>query len=425
MFTNRTDKLLFQMYRLLWWPAVPLLKSNQRLRQGFDQRTLSRHFLRPADVWIQAASVGEAYLSKSLLKRFCPPTPVNVLITTNTDQGLHVLNTVADGTGNHMTTVSATYFPFDRPRFMEQALDVINPKLMILLETELWPGLLHALKNRGVPSIIINGRLTEKSARHYNYRPDFWRAIRPRKVMAVSVADEKRFGVLFGTDIVTRMPNIKLDLAIEACGNSVTDAGIGDVRERNRPLIVLGSIRKAEETDIGNIISRLASVSPDALIALFPRHIHRLKHWKATLDHKGISWVLRSGTTGTTPSARVILWDTFGELTAAYADCDAAFVGGSLAPLGGQNFMEPLIQGIKPVIGPHWDNFLWIGEDVFHSGLVRRVPDWKSVADQLLEDATNGYDKTDVRRRALDYIRKRSGGSDMACLAILEQLGYS
>ena len=114
----------------------------------------------------------------------------------------------------------------------------------------------------------------------------------------------------------------------------------------------------------------------------------------------------------------VVLWDRIGELNSAYSRADAAFVGGSLAPVGGQNFLEPLMCGIRPVIGPFWDNFKWVGADIFDQGLVRVGPDWESAADLLSEDMKATPPRDAIREQAGRYIRARQGGARSACRAM-------
>jgi 3-deoxy-D-manno-octulosonic-acid transferase len=118
----------------------------------------------------------------------------------------------------------------------------------------------------------------------------------------------------------------------------------------------------------------------------------------------------------------VILWDTFGELPLAYELSRAAFVGGSLAPLGGQNFLEALACGGVPVIGPSWENFSWVGQEIVEQGLVRNASNWKEVADILVETIERSPSHESVREASLRYIKGHRGGTEKACQAIVEFL---
>jgi 3-deoxy-D-manno-octulosonic-acid transferase len=118
----------------------------------------------------------------------------------------------------------------------------------------------------------------------------------------------------------------------------------------------------------------------------------------------------------------VVLWDTFGELGHAYHLAAAAFVGGSLAPLRGQNFLEPLASGVRPVIGPSWEDFRWVGTDIIDRGLVREAHGWKEAARLLLEDIARPAVRETVRRQAGEYVQDRQGGTDKACRIVQEYL---
>ena len=146
------------------------------------------------------------------------------------------------------------------------------------------------------------------------------------------------------------MPNMKFD-RMEA-GGPVKGAehALGDLIPTGFPFIVFGSIRKEEENAVDHIIGAVRQKDTRAVIGLFPRHLQRLDRWKSRLMRRGVSWVLRSQANPPVAPGTVILWDTFSELTQAYNVARAAFVGGSLAPLGGQNFLEALACGVIPVI---------------------------------------------------------------------------
>ena len=114
----------------------------------------------------------------------------------------------------------------------------------------------------------------------------------------------------------------------------------------------------------------------------------------------------------------VILWDIFGELTAAYSIASSAFVGGSLRPLGGQNFLEAVSCGVVPVIGPHWNDFFWVGEEIFELGLAKRASGWKEVANIIVQSLNNLPSREKTLKKCLMYLKEHQGGADMACRLI-------
>jgi len=145
--------------------------------------------------------------------------------------------------------------------------------------------------------------------------------------------------------------------------------------------------------------------------------MERIHAWRTMLGDAGVPFSMRGEGRPAAPGS-VVLWDVFGEQAAAFAMCRACFVGGSLADLGGQNFLEPLAHGVTPVIGPSWSNFTWVGEEIFEAGIVRREPDGQGVLTALCALASNPPDREAVRERARAYAATRRGGSDAAAAVL-------
>lgn len=418
------EKAAFAVYEMLWRMILPVLRRNPRLATGFESRLLKRPLRNNAHIWIQAASAGEAYLAWELLKTLPYSHRLTVVLTTNTLQGKEILDTAVVDLERRGTRIEAqvTYFPFDRPSLMKKAVKSVRPRVMVLLETEIWPGLLLALKQHTCPAIIVNGRMTEKSLSRYRIWTTLWRSIRPRHILAISREDADRFATLFGKSGVGTMPNIKFDRVQETdLTNDALDT-FHSVVEPGTDFAVLGSVRREEEADIQNILRDLFKRKPDAVIGLFPRHLHRVPHWQDALNGLGLPWELRSAMQKPARAGQVVLWDVFGELNKAYQRASAAFVGGSLAPLGGQNFLEPLSEGLTPVIGPHWQNFAWIGSRIIDQGLVHQADSWQNVARFLAACLASPGEKQIISQKAAAYIHKRQGGTQQACELIMKYL---
>ncbi len=422
--SNLTIKTALWLYNLAWHLAIPALRINKRLAEGFEQRTLKRQITAPVDIWIQAASAGESYLAWSLLKNLNPETPIRVLVTSNTTQGMEILKrTISDISPNNKgINIKLAYFPFDKPGIMKKAVNNICPEVMVLLESEIWPGLLFALKNCGCKTLIINGRLTSKSLNRYLIWPSFWSTLRPDKILAISENDAKHFSKLFNIEHVEVMQNIKFDRLNHADPETSLKNPLEQIFQPDTPFLVLGSIRREEESFVKKIIIDIHQKQPETVIGLFPRHMHRIKYWERALERLAIPWVLRSRITRHVHSGTIILWDTFGELTFAYELAKAAFVGGSLAPLGGQNFLEALYTGLIPVIGPYWENFAWVGNEIVDQGLVHEASDWREVSTILIENMKIQQSRKKVCNEALKYIKEHQGGTNRACRLIEDLL---
>ena len=420
-----STKIAFWLYNLVWGIAIPWLRLNRRLAQGFAQRKLSQVEFMRADLWIQAASAGEAFLAWELLRKIKPKRPLGVLLTSNTTQGIEILRQAIAERKSHdnMLDLQVTYFPFDKPAIMHSAVTRIKPGVMVLLEAELWPGHLLALKTHGCRIVIVNGRLTQRSLAGYCRWPSIWRLLKPDKILAISENDAGRFSTLFGPEGIELMPNIKFDRISTALKTDTGPAGqIEKMLPRDAPFVTLGSIRRPEEMTVKHIITELLRSHPEAVIGLFPRHLQRTTFWQETLTRLDIRWFLRSTTQTQIPPGSVILWDTFGELPTAYRYSTAAFVGGSLAPLGGQNFLETLACGVIPVTGPSWENFAWVGRDIISSGLLKVAKDGHEVARRLIEAIEQPASHQQVSERVNSYLKDRQGGTEMACRAIMDLL---
>ncbi|BDQ39018.1 3-deoxy-D-manno-octulosonic acid transferase [Pseudodesulfovibrio nedwellii] len=418
--------MALKAYSLGWKCATPLLKLNSRLRDGWEQRTLSGGLPAPAHIWMQAASGGEAYLAWEVLKNLKSPfsESLRVLVTTNTLQGYETLFRAADDINGRKTglAIQPWYFPFDDPDLMDRVVDHVRPKLALILETELWPGFLSACKKSEVNILLANGRMSTKSLAGYLTWPDLFRAVSPNTIMAVSEADGRRFGTLFGREKVWVMPNIKFDRMADAAPMARKNNPLKKLISPKSTFTVFGSVRRQEELEVTKLAAGLMRERPTTILGLFPRHMHHMKIWETAMNSAGLNWIHRSRLNGPALPGTVILWDAFGELVPAYGLAQAAFVGGSLAPLGGQNFLEPLTCGVTPVTGPHWKNFAWVGKDIFDSGLTVEAKDWQAAQNALISILDKTPARRNVAKLAKEYIADHKGGAKAVCKQVADFL---
>ncbi len=412
------------LYSLAWTLTLPVLRRNKRLAEGWEQRTLASGTPPKADLWVQAASGGEAYLAWELLRHLpllLPDSgaPLRVLATTFTSQGLGVLERARQDLSGELEVIPA-YMPFDKPAAMRRVLEAVSPRAVALLETELWPGLLAACRERGIPALVLNGRMTDKSVGGYTRTPWLWGPLSPERVLAVSAADAGRFAAVFPKSGVKVMHNIKFDrLRFDQHTDETPD--FARLIPADAPFVVLASVRRQEEAQALEIVKGLLEARPGAVVGLFPRHMQRVEDWAKLLRQAGIPFARRSADTPAQPGS-VLLWDVFGELGQAFSLARACFVGGGLAPLGGQNFLEPLAHGVVPVIGPSWSNFAWVGPEIFSSGLARLAQDWRGVLAELLALLDETPEKSAVMACAEAWAAPRRGGALTACHAVAQCL---
>jgi 3-deoxy-D-manno-octulosonic-acid transferase len=435
------------VYSLLWKAARPFLRRHKRLAEGFAERLVPSGWpftpemqSRPCfglksacPIWIQAASGGEAYVCVELLKQLAQGANPRVLCTTCTRQGLEVLREALEELKDKIA-ITVNYLPLDEPGLMDRAVEqAFGPagvmpgnRVMVLLETEIWPGLLAACRRAGVKTLFLNARMTRGSLRVYKLFAPLLRMAAPRGVLATSREDLQRFCRVFDGPAganpgVCRavMPNIKFDRVYSAAhlGASRPDA----CNAKLPGLIALGSVREEEERLLLRIIPQLMRFP----LIIAPRHLHRVEAWAAVLRRAGLNFVLRSACADLKQLAclpgRIVLWDVFGELDRVYAMACAAFVGGSLVPLGGQNFLEPLACGVSPCIGPYWNNFHWVGRELFDLGLVTQVRNELELGRALLRIAENPRPAPEVELSLGQYLTRRLGGARQAAELILKE----
>ena len=412
----------FKLYNMLWRLSLPFLAKNKRLKFGFQKRISCFH-LSKADIWIQAASAGEAYLAVAILKKLKPKTETTVLVTSTTSQGVDILKPLLNRQDiNKLINLKIEWFPFDMPATIKKAVEIINPGVMVLLETEIWPALLFYLKENQTKIFIINARLSKKSFSRYQKTIFLWKHLTPDIILATSDQDAKRYKQIFKTTAVKTMPNIKFESIETDSPDADTLNQIKQILPQTLPLTILASVRKQEEKDIVHILKDILTLFPDQVVALFPRHMHRLSAWERHLTSHGLPFKLKSGIQSSLTTPGIILWDTFGELKTAYNFASVVFVGGSLKPLGGQNFIEPAIQGAVTITGPYYDDFTWATNDIFKKGIVIKKDNWKAIAETILKTLENPVSKSDRKHLARKYLTSNQSGTRQACSEILKAL---
>ena len=263
--------------------------------------------------------------------------------------------------------------------------------------------------------------MSEKSFRSYKYFPKFFQTYGPEKVLAISPTDNMRFSRVVGPEKVSLINNIKFDRIIPQTGKPEHNS-IADLLPENSPFVLLGSFRRQEEEMILNAVAKLLTLRPDITIGLFPKHIERADHLIKMLRKLNITAGKRSTIIARRLPGAVIVWDVFGELAGAYALAKAAFVGGTLLNLGGQNFLEPLAFGLRPIIGPYWQAFAWVGRDIIAAGLVIEIANENELVAKILSFLDAPLTKERVLQQVEVFFRPRVGGTLAVCRRLIARL---
>lgn len=327
-------------------------------------------------IWIHAVSVGETRAAETLVRALQKEfVSHRILLTHMTPTGRE--------TGERLfgASVSRCYLPYDLPGAVARFLDRFRPSIGIIMETELWPNLIHACKERGIPLHLVNARLSERSHARYRRFSKLVRAtLEALSAVAAQTADDAKRLTALGARNVTVTGNLKFDLSPPA-----RLLALGCTwRERygtRRPVFLAASTREGEEE---MLLARLHTLDlPDLLFVLVPRHPQRFDEVAALIERHGFRYQRRSADAAIAADTQVVLGDSMGEMFAYYAACDVAFVGGSLLPFGGQNMIEPCAVGRPVLFGLHTYNFSEAAENAVAAGAALRV----ASVDELMQEA--------------------------------------
>ncbi len=350
---------VLRVYRLLWSVAAPLspLLLTRRLKRGkenaarLDERRGGGDSARPngALVWLHAASVGELASVLSLIERIAN-RDVNVLVTTGTVTSSELAEQRLPQGVTHQ------FIPLDAPRFMRRFLDRWQPDLALFVESDLWPNMMIETSQRGVPMILINGRLSDNSFRRWRYLPKTIGNLLRRfdLCLAGTPADAMRLTELGAPRVVTS-GNLKLDVPPPPA-NAARLRELGDAI-RDRPMIAATSTHAGEDALIIEAHRRLRANFSGLLTLIAPRHPERGAAIADIAKAAGLTVALRSHGALPGRATDIYIADTMGELGLIYRLASVVFVGGSLVRHGGQNPIEPAQLGAAILHGPHVWNF--------------------------------------------------------------------
>jgi 3-deoxy-D-manno-octulosonic-acid transferase len=415
------DWSLYRLALLLAAPLIPLrLLWRGRRERGYRQHWGERLALGPAPVtgalWIHAVSVGEMRAAQPLIAALRAAHPdVPLVLTCMTPTGRATAESLY-GDFAHIR-----YLPYDYAWLVRRFLRRARPRVGIVMETELWPNLLRAADRQQLPMVLVNARLSERSARGYARLPALTRASLARitQVAAQSDADAARLTAL-GANAVAVVGNLKFDITPPP--QQLALGADWRVRWGSRPVLLAASTREGEEA---SLLRAFASAAPaDVLLVLVPRHPQRFDAVAALIESTGLPYQRRSEINGTdlSPQTRVLLGDSLGELFAYYAVCDVAFVGGSLMPLGGQNLIEAASVGRPVLVGPHTFNFEEATRLAVEAGAATRVNSASELMQAALHLLRDMPRRTAMGEAARVFAQAHRGATQRVMAAIEAQL---
>lgn len=381
----------------------------------------------PADgrptVWVHAVSVGETLAAVPLLRLLRRRVPdarllVSSVTLTGKETAVKSLSNVVD---------EGFFFPFDLPGLCGRFIDRVRPDVVVIVETEIWPNFIAVCARRGIPVVIVNGRLSKRSfAGYMRFRWFFAPILRTLRTISAQTADDaERFAALGAPpEIVTVGGNLKFDVSPPETGESPLSGLLLREKGAGAAWIVAGSTHDGEEAQLLRAFLSARAVNPSIRLLLAPRHPERFDAVEAMIRWEDVTVVRRTAIPegAGTISETVLLLDTVGELSSAYAAADLAFVGGSLVSKGGHNVLEPSWHGVPTIVGPHMDNFREIADAFLAGDALIRVAGEDELAERFKRFAADPHAFHETGRRARELIETFRGASEASTDAVLSAL---
>jgi len=415
------------LYTLTMYLAVPVIlyrlaARGLRYREYFARwKERFGFFPRPGfdeSIWVHAVSVGEVNaavpLIEALMRRYADR---RFVITTVTPTGSERVQKLFGGRVFHV------YLPYDLPASVERFLDRVKPTLAVIMETEIWPNLFFECNRRGIPIVVANARLSERSLRGYGpVRPLARAAIQcATHVAAQSQADAERLLALGARpEKLSIAGNVKFDMAVPKALDS-SGAMVREYWGTNRPVWIAASTHEGEEVPSIEAHTRVLKRFPDALLLLAPRHPERFRPVVQLCRQYGFRTAVRSEDSVAARDSECFVIDTLGELLLFYAAADVAFVAGSLETIGGHNVLEPAALGKPVLVGPHTFNFAEITASLIADGAALRVADAAELGDTVVRLFADPAKREAMGPAALAAV-ERERGAVLRVLEIVERV---
>lgn len=404
------------LYTLLLWLSLPYIALHLWMRSRKQPEYLEHVGERfgnyePYDgkpvIWLHTVSVGETRAVAMLVKQLQETWPHHQLLLTHTTPTGRAESERLFG-----DDVIRVYLPYDYPFAVRKFLENFRPVVGVLMETEIWPSLIHACNGKRVPLLLLNARMSEKSAARYARYPSLTRtALNGLSIIAAQTrADAERLEQLGAPDVAV-MGNLKFD--IQPPQDMLE---LGKILRRHfgetRKIFLAASTREGEEELLLDALE--SAGTPGLLTVIVPRHPQRFDEVAALLAERKLRFVRRSEECDVPEEVQAVLGDSMGEMFAYYAACDVAFIGGSLLSFGGQNLLEACALGRPVLIGPHTYNFADATRLAVEDGAALRVIDAGDLGEKLQEMLSEPSRLQSMGAAGMTFVRENQGATAQA-----------
>jgi len=363
-------------------------------------------------IWLHAVSVGETRATQSLVTRLRATYPHHqILITHTTPTGRTTSKQLYDD------SVLRVYLPYDYPFAGNRFLRYFRPQLGILMETEIWFNLIHACREFGTPLLLLNARMSEKSARGYARFARLTRnALGELTAIASQTADDAARLTSLGAQNVSIMGNLKFDIepprAMLELGKQLRKQ-FGTTRK----VFLAASTREGEEVLLLDTLKNIHI--PGLLLVIVPRHPQRFADIANLLGQRSIMFQRRSNNRAVPAEIQVVLGDSMGEMFAYYAAADLAFVGGSLLPYGGQNLIEACLVGTPVLVGPYTHNFAEVTRLAIAAGAAEPVQDAREMFAKLQHLLDDPKALSEMHQQCTQFVKVNRGATGVSLQIIV------
>ena len=412
----------------IWLPYV-LLKNKYRKsfvsRLGFISEENKKKLLRKPNIWVHAVSVGEFMLANTLIEKLrplCPDHQFVVTVTTLTGHEVAQKKLLPEDV--------LLFFPIEFLPVMSYVIKTVNPKIALIIETEIWPNFVYSLARKKVPLILINGRISKKSFPRYKliklFMRDLFKHFAKFNMQTNRDAEcIKKLGA--SPQLINIAGNIKFDSAkIVECNQPnlslQTEIGLS----KNTPIFLAAALEKTGREDpiAINVFEKLRKKFPDAALIIVPRHPERGEEIANLIKAKGYEPRQRSlKEKFDNPDKQIFIVDTVGELAQFYTLSKVVFVGKSLFhPGGGQNMIEPVGLGLPVIFGKYTSNFRGIADVLADNGGAKIVADETELANTVMDLWQNENEANEMVKKGQEYIQSQQGATQTNIKTVLEIL---
>ena len=401
--------LPFVPLKLLWRGIKqPEYRQHWGERFGFYDAKITKPV-----IWLHCVSVGETRAAEPLIRALQTQYPsYQILLTHGTPTGRDTSTTVFGD------LVNSVYLPYDLPFTVNGFLKHFKPSIGLLMETELWFNLIAACKQNNIPLLLLNARLSEKSAKGYIKLGKLaCQGLQNLSAIAAQTANDAGRLQALGAENISVAGNLKFDVKPPA-DSLEKGLQLRQLLSTNRTIFLAASTREGEE---GLVLEAVKNV--DVLTIIVPRHPQRFNEVEALIKNAGLPYARRSQLHAPlNKNIKIVLGDSMGELFTYYAACDFTFIGGSLLSFGGQNLIEAASMAKPILIGEHTFNFAEASKDALDRGAALQVDDVASLKEKIIYLANNQAERAKMAQAALDFSVASTGATTRMMLLIAQYL---